>query len=456
VTVLKITDIIYSVDGRFLITGDGDWKVKLWDPKTLQLQQTITLNSTVVSMQGIRNSSLLVVGTADRQVALVDLAAMQVTRRFSGLQANLSSLAVSPDGTLLAAGDINGGIATWNTSGAPSWKSSATEKIPAPKDELLSRRQVLLFSQDGKTLFSGLRSGSVRVFDAGTGEKIRESEPITYFVSHFEYASDGSTAIFQTSENTIRSLDVNTGRLAYTVTGTMLPGNTFSSNGRYFAPLYDSWTIRVYESASGKVLLSLNGNFNVLTVRFLVNDSYLGAWNGSSVRIWSLSSGQEIKTIPDSKGEGCKFNIFSPDNKFALAYVTPYDTLLDSDSSRGYLCKLDVVNRTQNILIDETAHQVAAVEGNNLTVYHFYDGTIATMTYSGEAKILHMAINPDGTLLAAALADNSIHIWSIKSRAEIIALYGHDGEITDLHFANDGKLLVSSSSDGTIRLWGIP
>ena len=71
-------------------------------------------------------------------------------------------------------------------------------------------------------------------------------------------------------------------------------------------------------------------------------------------------------------------------------------------------------------------------------------------------RIEKVAVNSDGTLLAAALDDHSIGIWDLASKKKIMQLFGPNNSITALKFTSDGTFLLSSSLDGTIRVWGIP
>lgn len=62
-----------------------------------------------------------------------------------------------------------------------------------------------------------------------------------------------------------------------------------------------------------------------------------------------------------------------------------------------------------------------------------------------------VALNADGSFLAAAGLDTTIYVWRL---AEYLpALGGHTTEVTDLVFTNDSSRLLSASTDGTVRLY---
>jgi WD40 repeat protein len=63
--------------------------------------------------------------------------------------------------------------------------------------------------------------------------------------------------------------------------------------------------------------------------------------------------------------------------------------------------------------------------------------------------------NTDGTMLAAAAADNSIRLWDRATGKAIAVLKGHTATVTALEFLPDGLRLASASLDKTVRLWNI-
>ena len=94
--------------------------------------------------------------------------------------------------------------------------------------------------------------------------------------------------------------------------------------------------------------------------------------------------------------------------------------------------------------------------GNSQLVALLSESNTREMSGVNLRNVVSAAINPDGDLLAAAYDDNTIHLWDVSTRQEVISLFGHTGSITDLRFTPDGMFLISSSLDGTIRLWGVP
>lgn len=69
-----------------------------------------------------------------------------------------------------------------------------------------------------------------------------------------------------------------------------------------------------------------------------------------------------------------------------------------------------------------------------------------------EAKVVALAVSPDGRTLATASWDRRIGLWDIETGALIRWITGHASNVNDVVFGADGAL-YSASYDGTIREW---
>ncbi len=69
------------------------------------------------------------------------------------------------------------------------------------------------------------------------------------------------------------------------------------------------------------------------------------------------------------------------------------------------------------------------------------------------AKVVDVAVSPDGKLAASASWDRTVGLWRIADGELIAQLKGHAGPVNAVSFSADGKHLYSGSYDGSIRLW---
>ncbi|MEM7441881.1 MAG: TIR domain-containing protein, partial [Pseudomonadota bacterium] len=123
----------------------------------------------------------------------------------------------------------------------------------------------------------------------------------------------------------------------------------------------------------------------------------------------------------------------------------------------------------------ESGSVIASLGGPELAVAHaeflpdsgqimavFEDGTVQTLGPGGEEIAAELAIpedngfmafDPNGTSVATAARDGSVHLWDMATGSENEALAGHDSTVTFAAFSADGSMIVTTSKDATARVW---
>ncbi|AXI56778.1 cytochrome C [Sulfitobacter sp. JL08] len=69
------------------------------------------------------------------------------------------------------------------------------------------------------------------------------------------------------------------------------------------------------------------------------------------------------------------------------------------------------------------------------------------------AKILQLAVSPDGKYVASASWDRTARVWPLKGDAPPVEMRGHGNIVNDVVFSGDGTQLITASGDGTLRVW---
>jgi len=77
-------------------------------------------------------------------------------------------------------------------------------------------------------------------------------------------------------------------------------------------------------------------------------------------------------------------------------------------------------------------------------------GVIYRMSSSQASRL---AFSPDGSLVAAAATDQTVHLWDGATQRELTRLLGHVAYVTDVTFSPDGRWLATASADQTVKLW---
>jgi WD40 repeat protein len=106
--------------------------------------------------------------------------------------------------------------------------------------------------------------------------------------------------------------------------------------------------------------------------------------------------------------------------------------------------------------------RIATVEGEAVFVWDVATGKKLFSRTTSELDCSHVALNPDGRLLATgywnlqkAGKPGEIKVWEVDSGKELLTLNRHSNGITGLAFRPDGKVLASAAGDYSVRLWDL-
>ena len=193
------------------------------------------------------------------------------------------SVAFSPDGKTLASGSKDKSIRLFDTNTGVQKRA-----LKGHTDEVLN----VVFSPDSKTLVSGSWDATLRLWEVNTGKLNRMRRGYTGSINNIAFSPDRKM-IASSNGREIHLLDAETGRHERTLKGHSGTVNSiaFSPDGKTLAS--GSWdtTVRLWEVKTGKhkhVIRAHTGS--VSSVAFSPDGKTLASGSGSEIRLWDLST----------------------------------------------------------------------------------------------------------------------------------------------------------------------
>lgn len=200
-----VISLAYSPDGLWLASSGAEGQVIVWDARAGTLEHSFVSEAGPVNQVGFSPDSRALIGAgADGTLWRWSLADGQPQVLYSG-ERRLVSLAISPDGELIASGDDSGTFLVWD---AQSGELVHTQQ--GAHDDIVT---VLAFSPDGRQMLSGSRDSAVLLWD--TERWTLNHEPLmghSNWVLSAAFSPDGQMIASGSRDGTLILWDVAAGR----------------------------------------------------------------------------------------------------------------------------------------------------------------------------------------------------------------------------------------------------
>ncbi|MFF2727413.1 AAA family ATPase [Streptomyces sp. NPDC058008] len=332
--------------------------------------------------------------------------------RLPGPPGAVYTLAYSPDGHILAAGNVKQNLVRlWDVSdpGRP-----VTLGRPVPVDRSVNSILSLAFSPDGQVLAVGGHTSHNG--DAGSGG----------FVDLWSLTSPSHPVLLGRPKTPgVEGLDA----------ATSVESLAFAPDGRTLA----------------------------------------AGWHGGLVSLWDVTSPDDVKPVGAPLVLGCP-DVFSHRIAFSptghtlatacdddAGTISLWDTTDPAHPARGRSLKTGHAVNPLGFSLD--GHTLAA--GSTDGTVHLWKvtdpghPTPVGKPLKGTAEaVMSLAFSPDGHTLAVGSADHAIRLWNVTHPGAIGTLgrplTGPGSAVTGVVFSPDSRTLAAANSDGNVDLWNLP
>jgi len=432
--------VAFTPDGRALVTAGRDNRLRVWRPAAGSLDRLLAERSAAAAASGVSSATdvlwkenvlaghvkeVYVVAVSpdgtriasaggDGKAMVWDAATGQLVLTLAGHQGRIGALAFSPDGERLATGGHDRTVKLWNIGGHADGVWS-----------------VAFSPADGNVLATGGGDHTARLWDlsSGTPRLLHRLEGHTNAVYRVAFDPAGRRLVTGGLDGAAKLWDVTSGELvrpigrhrdkvfdvAFSPDGTLVA--TASADGTaQLTPVDDS------PSAAAPVTVEHGHAVSAVAFRPGKPEWLTAGWDGT-LKLWSFT-GESLGGVshPDADHSAKIFDIaMRPDGSDVVALTGP------------------------ELLIWPLAS--------------FSDPKAAPrarVVLPGSRWCDSVSYSPDGSQLAVACADGSVHLFDMPAATLAKTITVHRDEVTQAAFSPDGRRLATASLDKSFHVSPLP
>ena len=482
----KIKDVIFSHDGRRLISASYDKTVRVWDVATGETLRVIRGQigkgdeGKIFAAALSPNERWLAVGgwlpgsrEESDSIRFVDFRTGQIRRLLKGHRSSINDLAFSPNSRHLLSGSFDHTARLWDVSAG-----KVKHVLRGHTDDIYA----VAFSPDGRRLVTGSLDNSLKLWNAASGKSIATLKGHSDGVRAAAFTPDGRYLLSGSHDKSIRLWHGHSGKFIkilatqrWSITDltispdskSVLTGHGASGSGIKYN--------NVFAIPSGERLNSFDKHENIVLATAISRDGRLSATGGGDdqeIYIWDLRTAR-VKQKLVGKGRRI-WSVGFAENGRAIAWGKTWEK---SDLySRGPLEQSFQLREDKGFelslgrpLRGDQGYRRGIESAGGITIRTKNGKTHPTLQILKKGRVAHqitrdsnsgfdhrsLTLTPDGRTVISGGSNGVLAAYDTGSRRQYHEFIGHAGDVWAVAVSPDGRRFVSGSSDQTVRLWEI-
>ena len=436
--------VAFSPDSQFALAASYDGMIHMWQAADGQPYATWQADRTVIHTLAVSpDGRLVATGTMSLLVQVWDISAVAETGQgrllhtFRGHSTSLFNVVFSLDGQLLASASEDTTLCVWDL---------ASGELLAILPEQTGRLRSIQFGSTAsgqQMLVSAGQDGIIRLWTAPqnesyTKESYREesrgNEPFRHCiltehtgpVTAVDISPDGHYLVYGGDEHTVRLWDLRDRKCVRVWHGhtDVVLCIAFSPDGQRLVSGSTDATIRLWDVASDQCQRTMTGHTDTVGgIAFSPDGAMLVSGSrDNTVRLWNPHLAQCRQTL-----RGYSRNVlgtaFSPDGSLVVS---------GGDDALLRLWTLPEQAEEQPVLAEFMGHTKA---------------------------IYAVAFSPDGSMVASGGMDNTVRLWEMatlhQTKRPRYVLEGHPTYVSAVAFSPDSQFVASTISGIGITIWQV-
>jgi len=449
-----IVSVAYITDGSRIVSADGNGDLAVWSASNGREIRRFHIDAEISAMAVSPDGNSVSLGTTQGSLYLLSLEDGQQIVEFTGFGGEadpahsdaVATIAFSTDGSFVISGGLDGHVARWEVA-----DGQHVFDISAELDGYSDPATALAVSPDGRSFLTGHESGYMHLWSAADGKGLaygHTHEGVR--VNSLAFSTDGAHVVSGADQGKARLWRVQDGTEILAFEGLVdsveaidvhPDGRSLAAGSGYLDKEVSGWSLQ-----QGVNLGRLAGDSRVRSLQFSPDGSWLAYTfddSESPISFWNNAAERLIEFSSPFDDEATAVS-FSPDGRHLLAYSNGSAQVWDVETRQ----------RTPNYpSFDFPAG------GEYIEELQFPDGSTGEIVY--ELGRTAASWSPDGRHVVMGISDeeglqdpdsNYAYVWRIDSGKLIKKLGPVERGVNSLQFSPDGRYLLASS-DGSATIW---
>ena len=447
-----ITHTAYSPDGKTIATVGENGTMQWWDAHTGEKRKTFIGHSPHAVKYSPDGKTLVIL--IGKEAQLRDAATGKYLNTLKGHKYNIESFIFSPDTKTVATATVVGTLGLWDASTGKKIKMLIENVDSENFDPRANHHPV--FSPDGKMIAIEHGKQTVGIWNVRTGEHVNTLTGHEGPIKSPVFSPNGKTIVTKTfvrfgKGGTVRLWDVDTGeKIMKYENPEDYPAFMYSPDSKTLATDYTDNSVRLWDTTTGENIKTLTGHTNKVYPLMYGRDGKTLATRvkGMPIQLWDTNTGEITKTLKMPSGSNTEL-VRSPEGDIHAIVSNSWDKTVEFwDVTRGKRLKM-LPKHNEGILkhLSETFFEwFPSKKSRNRSPDH----------------INWRIVSPTRDTFLLVIEYDKLRLWNLHTGKPIgkpIHLedphVSRSGQIGNAFYSPDGKMLATYpiSYKGYLRLW---
>ena len=279
-------------------------------------------------------------------------------------------------------------------------------------------------------------------------------------VGHAEFSPDGRRIVTASWDSTARVWEAASGELVVALEGHsgLVMHAAFSPDGSRIVTASSDKTALVWEAASGELIVALEGHTGWVDHAEFSPDSsrIVTASDDNTARVWEAASGELVVALEghtnrvmhaEFSPDGHRIVTASWDSTARVWEAASGELVVALEGHKGLVMHAEFSPDGSRI--------VTASFDNTARVWEATSGELVVALEDHTHFVSYAAFSPNGSRIVTASWDDTARVWEATSGELVVALEGHTGSVDHAAFSPDSGRIVTASTDNTARVWEV-